>query len=271
MPELPEVETIRRGIASHLLGQRIVQVVVRQPQLRWPIPEALILEAAGQTIERVARRSKYLLLGTGAGTILLHLGMSGRLRLLPTLAPLAKHDHVDMVLGNGQCLRFNDSRRFGAVLWTCQPPEQHELLRNLGLEPFDETFSAAYLHRKAQGRRLAVKMLMMDNRIVVGIGNIYANEALFVAGISPLRPAGQLTLAECQRLVNAARGVLQEAIRLGGTTLRDFVGGDGEPGYFQQHLQVYGRQALPCLSCGTSIEHCRLAQRATYFCPNCQP
>ena len=270
MPELPEVETVRRGIAPHLIGQTVIRVTVRQPRLRWPVPDQLAAELPGQTIRRVDRRAKYLLLRTDAGTAIFHLGMTGRLRILPADTPLSKHDHVDVILAGGQCLRFNDSRRFGAVLWTREPPERHELLHTLGPEPFDEAFSGVYLHGRAQGRIPAIKTFVMDNRVVVGVGNIYANESLFAAGIHPLRPAGQVALAEHERLAAAIREVLSEAIRQGGTTLRDFVGGEGEPGYFQQYLHVYGRGALPCVVCREPIQRCRIGQRATYFCSRCQ-
>ncbi len=270
MPELPEVETVRRGLAPHLTGQIVTKVVVRQPRLRWPVPEELAAELPGQTIQRVDRRAKYLLLRTDAGTAIFHLGMTGRLRLLPTAAPLQKHDHADLALASGQCLRFNDSRRFGALLWTKEPPERHPLLQSLGPEPFDAVFSGAYLHRRAQGRTPAIKTFIMDNRVVVGVGNIYANEVLFAAGISPPRPTGQVTEAECDRLAGAIREILAEAIRQGGTTLRDFIGGDGEPGYFQRSLRVYDRHGLPCAACGQPIQRCRIGQRATYYCPGCQ-
>lgn len=270
MPELPEVETVRRGIAPQVIGQTVAQVIVRQPRLRWPVPEDLATMLPGQTIQRVDRRAKYLLLRTEAGTAIFHLGMTGRLRILSAATPVGKHDHVDVWLANGQCLRFNDSRRFGAVLWTAEPPEQHPLLQTLGPEPFDAMFSGAWLRQRAQGRTLAVKPFIMDHHIVVGVGNIYASESLFAAGISPLRPAGQITLAEYERLAAAIRGILSEAIRQGGATLRDFVGGDGEPGYFQRQLCVYGRYPLPCRTCGERIDRCRLGQRSTYYCPHCQ-
>ena len=270
MPELPEVETVRRGLAPHLTGQVVTGVVVRQPRLRWPVPDELAAQLLGQIIQRVERRAKYLLLRTDAGTVILHLGMTGRLRLLPAATPLQKHDHVDLALASGHCLRFNDSRRFGALLWTAEPPERHSLLQALGPEPFDATFSSIYLYQRAQGHTSTVKTFIMDNRIVVGVGNIYANEALFAAGISPLRPVDRLTEAECDRLVVAIREILTEAIRQGGTTLRDFIGGDGEPGYFQQSLRVYGRHGLPCAACGQPIHRCRIGQRATYHCPRCQ-
>ncbi len=270
MPELPEVETVRCGITPHLIDQKITKVVIRQPRLRWPVPAELAEALSGQVIRRIERRAKYLLLGTDVGTVLLHLGMSGRLRVFPADTPPLKHDHVDLILENGQCLRFNDSRRFGALLWTREPPEQHQLLRMLGPEPFEPLFSGLYLQQKARGRATAIKLFIMDNQVVVGVGNIYANESLFAAGIHPLRPAGLLIADEYQRLAAAIRKVLLEAIEQGGTTLRDFVGGEGEPGYFQQYLRVYGRRALPCAVCGESIQQCRIGQRATYFCGRCQ-
>lgn len=270
MPELPEVETIRRGIAPHLIDQQIVSVNVRQPQLRWPVSAELTVELPGQIVRWIERRAKYLLLGTDGGTVILHLGMSGRLRIFPMHMPLLKHDHLDFVLANGQCLRFNDSRRFGAVLWTRAAPEQHSLLQALGPEPFDPIFSGSYLHQKAQGRTKAVKAFIMDNHVVVGAGNIYANEALFAAAIHPLRPAGQVTLAEYQRLATAIQAVLSQAIDQGGTTLRDFVGGHGEPGYFQQYLRVYDRCGLSCDICGQPIQRCWIGQRASYYCVQCQ-
>lgn len=270
MPELPEVETVRRGIAPHLTGQTVVEVIVRQPRLRWPVPADLAAMLPGQVIQRVERRAKYLLLPTAAGTLLIHLGMTGRLRILPAATPLQKHDHVDMLLADGHCLRFNDSRRFGAVLWTVEPPDQHPLLHALGPEPFAAACSGAYLHERAQNRILAAKAFIMDQHIVVGVGNIYANESLFTAGIHPARPAGQITLAEYERLAVVIRDLLTEAIRQGGTTLRDFVGGKGEPGYFQQALRVYDRRGLPCAVCSEPIQRLRIGQRATYYCPQCQ-
>lgn len=270
MPELPEVETVRCGIAPHLLGQTVIQVVVRQPRLRWPVPEELTIQLPGQTIRRVERRAKYLLLYADTGTVIFHLGMTGRLRVLPVAAPLQKHDHVDLALANGQCLRFTDSRRFGSLLWTTAAPEQHPLLATLGPEPLDEAFSGVDLHQRARGRTLAVKPFIMDPHVVVGVGNIYASESLFAAAIHPLRPAGQVTLDEYERLALAIRDILKEAIRQGGTTLRDFLGGAGEPGYFRSFLCVYDRREQPCFACGEPIQHCRVGQRATYYCPRCQ-
>jgi formamidopyrimidine-DNA glycosylase len=270
MPELPEVETTRRGIAAHVIGHRVTQVCVRQAALRWPVAPDLPETLAGQVIREVGRRGKYLLLGFDHGTLLVHLGMSGNLRLVPgTLAPLT-HDHVDWLLDDGQALRLNDPRRFGAVLWTAGPVGQHPLLKDLGPEPLSEAFSSVYLHARARNRRVAIKYLLMDAHVVVGVGNIYANEALFMAGIHPARAAGHIALARYGRLVGAVRQVLNEAITAGGTTLRDFVGSDGRPGYFAQQLRVYGRAEAPCRTCDSPIRHLRQGQRSSYFCPRCQ-
>ncbi len=271
MPELPEVETTRRGIAPHLTGQTVTRVVVREPRLRWPIPEDLDTRLRGQVIHRVERRGKYLLLGTDRGTALLHLGMSGNLRLLPANMPPGKHDHVDIELASGQCLRFNDPRRFGALLWSRNPPDTHPLLSHLGPEPLDDAFSGSYLHALAHGRRIPVKAFIMNNRVVVGVGNIYANEALFRAAIHPSRASGCISRVRYERLAGAIRTVLTDAIAEGGTTLRDFTNSSGQPGYFQQRLQVYGHSRRPCPRCGTTIRlNRRLGQRATYYCPGCQ-
>lgn len=270
MPELPEVETTRRGIAPHLLKQKITDVIVRNHQLRWPVPDDLSKILKTQSINSVDRRAKYLLLHTDSGVILLHLGMSGRLRILPSAAPVQKHDHVDIRLATDQCLRFTDPRRFGALLWTDQPLQQHPLLQNLGPEPLSAEFSADYLYARARGRRSPVKTFIMDAHIVVGIGNIYASEALHIAGIHPARAAGRIALARYRNLVDAIRGVLLDAIKQGGTTLRDFVGSTGEAGYFQQYLHVYGRGKQPCHRCGNPIQMTRLGQRSTYFCNRCQ-
>ena len=270
MPELPEVETVRRGIEPHITGQPIRRVIVRESRLRWPVTPELNAILYDRSLSRVDRRAKYLLLHSDHGTLLIHLGMSGTLRIVPAETPVGKHDHVDVECVNGSLLRFNDPRRFGAVLWTDRPPTDHPLLRALGPEPLEEGFTADYLHRRSRDRRLPVKSLLMDNRIVVGVGNIYANEALFMAGIDPLKPAGELKASQCQTLVAAIREVLHDAITEGGTTLRDFLGSGGEPGYFGQRLRVYGRAGLPCPRCQTPIEQTRLGQRATYFCPVCQ-
>lgn len=270
MPELPEVETTRRGIAPHLLNRTVLRVVIRQSRLRWPVPGDLPLHLQNQCIEAVERRGKYLLLRTPAGSVLLHLGMSGSLRILDARQPPGKHDHLDVVVDTGRCLRLTDPRRFGAVLWLPAGADDHPLLRHLGPEPLGPEFTADGLHRLSRNRRSPVKVFLMDSRVVVGVGNIYANEALFLAGIDPRRAAGRIALDRYRRLAAAVRQVLAEAIRQGGTTLRDFVGGNGDPGYFQLYLRVYGRAGQPCPHCSTPVRLLRLAQRATYFCPRCQ-
>ncbi|MGH8570916.1 MAG: bifunctional DNA-formamidopyrimidine glycosylase/DNA-(apurinic or apyrimidinic site) lyase, partial [Gammaproteobacteria bacterium] len=239
MPELPELEITRRGILPHVLGQRVEQVIIRQPKLRWPVPQTLKNELPGQTIEGIARRAKYLLLHTNRGCLILHLGMSGSLRVLPAATPAGKHDHVDLVLANGIYLRLRDPRRFGAVLWTQEEVQKHPLLARLGPEPWDPAFSGAYLYGLARARRAAVKNFVMDARVVVGVGNIYANEALFRAGIHPNREARRVSHKRYEELVRAIRAVLEEAIQQGGTTLRDFTRSDGTPGYFAQALAIY--------------------------------
>lgn len=269
MPELPEVETTRRGIAPHLEGRQVVRVMVRERRLRWPIPEDLDVRLSGQRILEVARRAKYLLIKAQSGTLIAHLGMSGSLRLVEAGAPAEKHAHVDIELDSGLWLRYHDPRRFGALLWSAEPL-QHPLLQKLGPEPLSEAFDGERLYRCAQGKRLAVKPFIMDNAVVVGVGNIYASEALFAAGIDPRREAGSLSPEDCQRLTREIRTVLARAIESGGTTLRDFVGGDGKPGYFQQTLQVYGRGGQFCLVCGSTLQEIRLGQRASVYCPRCQ-
>src|SRR5512143_202406 len=254
MPELPEVETTRRGIAPHVVDHHITQVVVRHHQLRWPVPPALIREAKGLRIEACERRGKYLLLRSTKGTIIVHLGMSGSLRLIDAKTPAAKHDHVDIVLDSGQALRLTDPRRFGAVLWTREDPLEHELLRDLGPEPLGKQFDDEYLYKLSRGRTVNVKQFIMDSKVVVGVGNIYASEALFLARIHPSRKAGSLSKARCAALAGAIRDVLTAAIKQGGTTLRDFVGGDGKPGYFAQQLNVYGRTGEACPVCGSAIK-----------------
>ncbi len=270
MPELPEVETTRRAIAPALEGQKIQALVVRERRLRWPIPTHLEQQLHGQTILQIQRRAKYLLLQTAHGTALIHLGMSGHLRILPGNTPAARHDHWDLLLANGLLLRLHDPRRFGALLWTQDDPAQHPLLEKLGPEPLTTEFNAAHLHARSRGRSAAIKAFIMDQRMVVGVGNIYANEALFLAGIDPRRAAGRITLPRYERLVTHIKGVLQAAIEVGGTTLRDFYSADGERGYFAQKLQVYGRAGLPCLRCGRSLHEARIGQRASVWCPSCQ-
>ena len=270
MPELPEVETARRGIAPHLTGQRVAAVVVRQRQLRWPVPAALIDTLPGQIIRAVERRAKYILIRTDAGTVLLHLGMSGSLRVLPCRTAPQKADHVDIALGNGQCLRLRDPRRFGSLLWTSADPMQHKLLRDLGPEPLGPDFSGDYLFETARGRTLAARDFLANARVLAGIGNIYANECLFLAGIRPQRAAGRITRAQFGLLAKAVRQTLLKAIRAGGTTLRDFQNADGLPGYFQQTLKVYGRTGEPCARCGTPVRALKLGQRSAFYCPQCQ-
>ncbi|MGE5625095.1 MAG: bifunctional DNA-formamidopyrimidine glycosylase/DNA-(apurinic or apyrimidinic site) lyase [Bacillota bacterium] len=270
MPELPEVETARRGIAPHLLGRRVTEVTVRNGRLRWPIPPKLLRELPGQCIEDVARRGKYLLLKTAAGTALLHLGMSGSLRVLPKDTPPQKHDHVDLVLENGLALRLRDPRRFGTLLWTAKDPGEHALLKELGPEPLEDGFDGDYLFNASRGRKLAVKLFIMNSHVVVGVGNIYASESLFLAGIRPGRAAGRVSREEYGALAKAIKKVLTASIKAGGTTLRDFMREDGEPGYFSQRLRVYGREGEKCYRCGGTIVAKITGQRSTYYCPKCQ-
>ena len=269
MPELPEVETTRRGIEPWLQGRTVERVVVRQPQLRWAIPPE-IQALAGQVIRQLTRRGKYILLHTDAGVALLHLGMSGSVRILDKTAALRKHDHFDVELDNGKVLRYHDPRRFGALLWTTDKPARHPLLCKLGVEPLEDAFTGDALFAKSRGRSLAIKAFIMDAHVVVGVGNIYANEALFMAGIDPRRNAGSLTLAEYTTLVACIQQVLNDALERGGTTLRDFVREDGETGYFQLALRVYGRSGQACVTCQTPLQHITQGQRSTWFCPSCQ-
>lgn len=269
MPELPEVETTRRGIAPHIEGQRISRIIVRQPRLRWPVPRGLDKRLAGQVIQQVERRGKYLLIETAEGSLILHLGMSGSLRITDPAIPPRKHDHVDIVLDNGKCLRFHDPRRFGAMLWS-RKPLSHELIKNLGPEPLGDDFNGDYLFEQSRGRKLAVKNFIMDSHVVVGVGNIYASEALFLAGIHPSRPAGRISKARYLVLADAIKQVLSKAINEGGTTLRDFVREDGQPGYFAQSLNVYGRDGKACRTCGATIRKKVIGQRSSYYCPACQ-
>ena len=270
MPELPEVETARRGITPYLQGKRVSAVTVRDKRLRWPIPPALLKELPGQRIEAVERRGKYLLLKTAAGTALLHLGMSGSLRVLPADTPPQKHDHVDIVMDGGQALRLRDPRRFGTLLWTRDDPKQHKLLKDLGPEPLDRGFDGDHLFEASRGRKVAVKQFIMDSKIVVGVGNIYASESLFLAGVRPQRAAGRVSRKEYAALARAIKKVLTASIKAGGTTLRDFAREDGEPGYFSQRLRVYGRDGQRCYRCGGTIVAKATGQRMTYWCPDCQ-
>jgi formamidopyrimidine-DNA glycosylase len=272
MPELPEVETTRRGLEPHVVGQRILACTVHEPRLRWRVAPGLAAQLAGRTITTAGRRAKYLLLGLDdASTLIWHLGMSGSLRILPAGTPRLAHDHVDVLLASGQLLRFNDPRRFGSLHHSLDAPGLHPLLAKLAPEPLDDGFDGAYLHRITRRRRVAIKQLLMNGQLVVGVGNIYASEALFRARIRPTRSARSLTPDDCRRLARAIKRVLGMAIRAGGTTLRDYVGTDGNPGYFRQKLYVYERAGAPCRVCRAPIRHLQQGQRSSYFCPACQP
>ncbi len=270
MPELPEVETTRRGIEPHLLEQPITKVIVRNRKLRWPVPSQLPTELRQQTIHAVKRRGKYLLLSFDKGSLIIHLGMSGSLRILPIDSPPEKHDHVELQLASGQCLRLRDPRRFGAVLWTRRDPLKHKLLATLGPEPLLAEFNGDYLYTRSRGRKQAIKSFIMDSKVVVGVGNIYASEALFLAAIHPQRAAGRISEKRYHQLSVAIKKVLTAAIRQGGTTLRDFTHSDGAPGYFKQQLNVYGRAEEVCPNCAQPIRQLKIAQRASYYCPRCQ-
>ncbi|AFJ48936.1 bifunctional DNA-formamidopyrimidine glycosylase/DNA-(apurinic or apyrimidinic site) lyase [Shimwellia blattae] len=268
MPELPEVETSRRGIEPYLVGQTILHIEIRNGRLRWPVSEALYA-LSDKPILSVQRRAKYLLLELPEGWIIIHLGMSGSVRILPDAPAAGKHDHVDLVLSNGTVLRYTDPRRFGAWLWA-RSLENHPVLAHLGPEPLSEDFTGAYLHASGARKKIAVKPWLMDNKLVVGVGNIYASESLFAAGIHPDRAAQSLSVAECERLAQEIKTVLQRSIAQGGTTLKDFLQSDGKPGYFAQELQVYGREGEPCRVCGTAISATKHGQRRTFYCRHCQ-
>lgn len=270
MPELPEVETTRRGLTRWLVGRKVRRVEVREPRLRWPVEPELAGILRRRQLLALERRAKYLLFRFRHGTLIGHLGMSGSMRIAPPCEELRKHDHVRIDFGEERELRYHDPRRFGFLLWTEQDPLLHPRLCKLGPEPLEEEFDGSYLAARAQGRRLAVKAFVMDPQIVVGVGNIYASEALHRAGVRPSRAAGRIASARWDRLANEIRAVLSEAIQDGGTTLRDFLGSDGEPGYFVQNLRVYDRAGEPCLGCGRKIQRSVIGQRATYFCSGCQ-
>jgi formamidopyrimidine-DNA glycosylase len=270
MPELPEVETTLRGILPFVLKQQITAVTIRHYGLRWPIQPDLASLLTGLTVETVSRRGKYILMATAKGTLLLHLGMSGSVRILNKPMPPRKHDHVDITFANGACLRFTDPRRFGALIWTTGAPEDHPLLSHLGPEPLAADFSGEYLWQRARDRKVPIKSFIMDSKIVVGVGNIYANEALFTAGIRPKKAAGKISLAQYTLLATAIQKILRAAIKQGGTTLKDFVNSSGDKGYFKVHLQVYGRGNSPCVICKTTLKEIRLGQRSTVYCPRCQ-
>ncbi len=270
MPELPEVETTCRGIAPYIKNLSFKQVIVRQPSLRWLVPTELTQLLSGLTVTEVNRRAKYILIITDIGTLIIHLGMSGSLRIIQDGQEAKKHDHIDFIMSDDCVLRFNDQRRFGAVLWTTDPIDKHPLIKDLGPEPLLNDFNAQYLYKRAKNRKVPVKTFIMDSHVVVGVGNIYANEALYMAAIQPTRYAGTISLAEYEKLAEAIKEILQRAIQQGGTTLRDFVNEAGKPGYFKQQLQVYGRKNQPCFKCNNTLIEVRLSNRSTVFCLVCQ-
>jgi formamidopyrimidine-DNA glycosylase len=270
MPELPEVETTRRGLEPHVVGRRIRDVVVRNRNLRWPVPRNLARTLRGEEVRGIRRRGKYLLFDMRNGHLLVHLGMSGRLTLVPEGEPARKHDHVDVRFEGSRAMRLTDPRRFGAMLWLADPAEGHALLKGLGLEPFDEAFDGTALHQLARGRKVAVKNFLMNARVVTGVGNIYASEALFRARVDPRTPAGRISAARWERIATAVRDTLSRAVEKGGTTLRDFASAEGEAGYFLAECAVYGREGKPCRRCRTPIRAIRQGQRSTFFCPTCQ-
>ncbi len=270
MPELPEVETTRKGIAPYVVGEVVKDIVIRERQLRWPIPLELTRSLKSQTIKKLRRRAKYLLFYTDNGCMLLHLGMSGSLRVIDANLPHEKHDHVDIVFESGRSLRFRDPRKFGSILWTEEDPLLHKLIGHLGPEPLSKEFISDYLYLRSRKRTQAIKTFIMDSRIVVGVGNIYANEALYLSGIKPTLKAGRISKARYEKLVREIKNVLARAIEKGGTTLRDFINGEGKPGYFRNELQVYDRKNEACHVCQTPIKMIRLGQRSTFYCTNCQ-
>lgn len=269
MPELPEVEITRRGIEPHLVRRTITAVVVRNRRLRWPVPRNLAARLAGREIRAVGRRAKYLLLDCGGGTLIVHLGMSGSLRVVPPDEAPGPYDHFDLCVG-AVAVRLRDPRRFGAVLWTEGDPARHPLLARLGVEPLSDAFTGTALHAATRGRQVGIKLALMDHRLVAGVGNIYANEGLFRAGIRPRTPAGRVSLERCERLARAVRTTLEDALAAGGSTLRDFMGADGSPGYFQQQYFVYDRAGDPCRVCAHPIRRVVQGQRSTFYCPVCQ-
>lgn len=270
MPELPEVETTRRGISPHLTARSITAVLVREHRLRWPVPADLPVLLAGQPVLSVQRRAKYLLIAFPHGHLIIHLGMSGSLRLVSADAAAEKHAHVDFQLDDGMALRYNDPRRFGCILWHTGDPQSHSLLSALGPEPLSDEFHGSWLKALSKNKKVAVKQFIMDSKVVVGVGNIYANEALFKAGIDPRRAAGRISAQRYELLAEAIREVLGAAIAQGGTTLRDFVNPQNKPGYFSQSLQVYGRAGQSCRHCARPLRGMMLGQRATVFCDHCQ-
>lgn len=270
MPELPEVETTLRGIAPHIEHQTIIDVIIRQPRLRWLIPPNIKKILTGEAIHHIERRGKYILFKMSKGTIIIHLGMSGHLRILTKPLPPNKHDHVDIIFENSKILRFTDPRRFGAFLWTTEDPKKHFLLKKLGVEPLNKNFSGKYLWLKAQNKKTSIKSFLMNNHIVTGVGNIYATEVLFATRIYPGASVNLLSEKQMNSLAKSIKTILHSAIKRGGTTLRDFVNSEGKPGYFSNQLNVYGRAGLPCLICGTILQSMQIAQRSTVYCKKCQ-
>ena len=271
MPELPEVETSRRGIEPHILNKKIKDVIIRQYKLRWPIPRSLPDKIAGQKLVEISRRGKYLLLNFhNAGTVIIHLGMSGSLRICSPSTPAGKHDHIDFIFSNNKILRLTDPRKFGCVLWTKQAIEKHRLISKLGPEPLIDKFNTEYFYERSRKRQCSIKAFIMNSHIVVGVGNIYASESLFIAGINPVRKAGGVSRSRCEKLVTAIKQILAEAIKQGGTTLRDFTREDGQPGYFSQQLKVYGKKSDACTQCGKNIKQIEQQGRSTFYCTTCQ-
>lgn len=275
MPELPEVETTRLGLLPHVKGKTVKDLVVRESRLRWPVPDGLRRTLSGRVVRDIHRRGKYLLFdcakaGNDSGHLLVHLGMTGTLRVMPQETTVRRHDHVDIVLTDGSQVRLNDPRRFGAVLWLEGEPEAHPLLANLGVEPLLPAFGGDVLFRASRGKSVAVKQFIMDSHVVTGVGNIYANEALFHAGIHPARASGRISRQRYDLLAESIRSTLKRALNAGGSTIRDFRGSNGESGYFQLDYRVYGRAGEPCMSCGAAIRQLRQGQRSTFYCPACQ-
>jgi len=270
MPELPEVETTLRGISPHIKNQVVTEVIIRHPTLRWPIPTRLPELIQQKKLLSLSRRAKYLLLKFDTGTLLIHLGMSGSLRIISKESPIQKHDHFDIHFANGKGIRLTDPRRFGAVLWLGESPHQHSLLANLGPEPLSDALTASYLYGKSQNKKVCIKQFLMNQQIVTGVGNIYCTEVLFDSGISPLRAAGNISLSRYQRLVDNIKKTLSLAIEKGGTSLKDFVGSDGKPGYFKQELNVYGRSDQNCINCQSTLTTIKQSNRTTVYCKQCQ-
>lgn len=269
MPELPEVETTLRGIEPHIINQHIKQIIVRQPRLRWPI-EPSIQQLIGSTIIACERRAKYIIIQTSNGALIWHLGMSGSMRILQEGAAIEKHDHVDILCNNKILLRYTDPRRFGACIHVDSDPFQHKLLTLLGPEPLSDQFNTDYIFQLSRAKNISIKQFIMDSHVVCGVGNIYACEALFKSGIHPLRKAGNISAKRYSKLVSVIKETLEHAIAQGGTTLKDFVNSDGKPGYFKQHLNVYGRKNKPCFNCAKTIKTIKQAQRSTFYCAHCQ-